>query len=151
MTEHKAELSRALVVGHKRDGRCRYDPAAKRELIEAALRPGVSVAGLALRHGINANLLRTWMRQYQQRETGATSVAADNTRPAKNLGSSTSSQSSSVRLRVPSGSPSMPLRSSPRVNTERYSVVAGRRSSQRTTLVFGSRRRSSDRTLVSTR
>lgn len=75
MTEHKTELSRSLVVGHKRDGRCRYDPAAKRELIEAALRPGVSVAGLALRHGINANLLRTWMRQHQQREAGATSVA----------------------------------------------------------------------------
>ena len=75
MTEHKTELSRPLVVGHKRDGRCRYDPAAKRELIEAALRPGVSVAGLALRHGINANLLRTWMRQHQLREMETTSMA----------------------------------------------------------------------------
>ena len=75
MTEHKTELSRSLVVGHKRDGRCRYDPAAKRELIEAALRPGVSVAGLALRHGINANLLRTWMRQHQLREMETTSMA----------------------------------------------------------------------------
>jgi transposase-like protein len=27
--------------------------------IEASLRPGVSVAGMALQHGINANLLRT--------------------------------------------------------------------------------------------
>jgi len=53
------------VVGHKRDGRSCYDAQAKRELIEASLQPGVSVAGMALRHGINANLLRTWIRRYQ--------------------------------------------------------------------------------------
>lgn len=36
------------------------------------MRPGVSVAALALRHGINANLLRTWMRRHQARpEMGA--------------------------------------------------------------------------------
>ncbi|HEX5843904.1 MAG TPA: transposase, partial [Pseudomonas sp.] len=46
-------------------GRSCYDRGAKRELIEASLRPGVSVAGMALRHGINANLLRTWIRRYR--------------------------------------------------------------------------------------
>ena len=72
MTEIDTELLGRLVVGHKRDGRCRYDPNAKRELIEAALRPGGSVAGLALRYGINANLLRTWIRKCQEpRVTGA--------------------------------------------------------------------------------
>jgi transposase len=30
-------------------------------MIEACLRPGVSVARVALKHGINANLLRTWI------------------------------------------------------------------------------------------
>ncbi|MGZ8219137.1 transposase [Methylomagnum sp.] len=40
---------------------CRYDPEAKRELVEACLRPGVSVARVALAHGANANLLRKWM------------------------------------------------------------------------------------------
>lgn len=72
MTEIDTELLGRLVVGHKRDGRCLYDPNAKRELIEAALRPGVSVAGLALRYGINANLLRTWIRKCPEpRVTGA--------------------------------------------------------------------------------
>lgn len=61
MTEHKTELARPLVVGHKRDGRNCYDPEAKRQLIEACLRPGVSVARLAMQHGVNANLLRTWI------------------------------------------------------------------------------------------
>jgi len=65
MTEQDTALSRPLVVGHKRDGRSCYDREAKRELIEASLQPGVSVAGMALRHGINANLLRTWIRRYQ--------------------------------------------------------------------------------------
>ena len=65
MTERDTALSRPLVVGHKRDGRSCYDGEAKRELIEASLQPGVSVAGMALRHGINANLLRTWIRRYQ--------------------------------------------------------------------------------------
>ena len=66
MTEQITELKQRLVVGRKRDGRCSYDPQAKRELIEAGLRPGVSVAKLALTHGINANLLRTWITKHQR-------------------------------------------------------------------------------------
>ncbi len=76
MTEIDTELLGRLVVGHKRDGRCCYDREAKRALVEAALRPGVSVAGLALRYGINANLLRTWMRKHQgHRRAAAPTVA----------------------------------------------------------------------------
>jgi len=61
MSERVAELVPGLVRGHKRDGRCIYDRKAKRELIRRSLQPGVSVAGLALAHGINANLLRKWI------------------------------------------------------------------------------------------
>lgn len=65
MTESGTALSRVLVVGHKRDGRTCYDPEAKQELVEACLRPGVSVARLALEHGVNANLLRKWIDRYR--------------------------------------------------------------------------------------
>jgi transposase len=61
---NKSELSRALVVGHRSNGRCCYDPEAKRELVEVCLQPGVSVARTALEHGVNANLLRKWINQY---------------------------------------------------------------------------------------
>lgn len=44
------------------NGKRIYASAFKAWLIEQAGRPGVSVAGLALRHGVNANLLRNWMR-----------------------------------------------------------------------------------------
>ncbi len=53
-------------MGHWSNGRCRYDPEAKRELVEACLQPGVSVARMALEHGINANLLRKWINQYRE-------------------------------------------------------------------------------------
>lgn len=39
-----------------RDGRRRYDPDSKARLVAACLQPGVSMSGLALAHGINANL-----------------------------------------------------------------------------------------------
>lgn len=54
-----------LVVGHKRDVRCRYDPQLKQELIRQCMMPGVSVARMAMQHGINANLLRTWITKAQ--------------------------------------------------------------------------------------
>jgi transposase len=50
----------------RRDGRRRYEPASKERLIEACLRPGVSLAGLALQHGVNANLLRKWVAKRRQ-------------------------------------------------------------------------------------
>ncbi|MGZ8157286.1 MAG: IS66-like element accessory protein TnpA [Methylobacter sp.] len=73
MIENKITLSRSLIVGHGRNGRRCYDPEAKRELFEACLQPGVSVAGMALAHGLNANLLRKWIDAYRR---GAKSVAA---------------------------------------------------------------------------
>lgn len=74
MTEQITELKQRLVVSRKQDGRCCYDPQAKRELIEASFLPGVSVAKLALAHGINANLLRTWMTKHQRQSLAGVSV-----------------------------------------------------------------------------
>lgn len=53
-------------VSVTRDGRRRYDPASKDRLVEACLQPGVSLAGLALQHGVNANLLRKWVATRRQ-------------------------------------------------------------------------------------
>ena len=68
MKEHNRQLSRPLIVGHGRNGRCLYDPEAKRELVEFCLQPGVSVAKVALEQGINANLLRKWIGRYCGKE-----------------------------------------------------------------------------------
>src|SRR3954453_16409065 len=60
---------RLEVVSVLRNGRRRYDPVSKQRLVEACRQPGASLAGLALRHGVNANLLRKWVtgRPGQQR------------------------------------------------------------------------------------
>ncbi len=63
MSEIDAEVVRRLVTGRKNDGRAVYDPQAKAEVVRACMKPGVSVAGMALQCGINANLLRRWISQ----------------------------------------------------------------------------------------
>jgi transposase len=60
MQEKDSELC-LTVTGTRRDGRRRYDPQSKRRLAQACLQPGVSLAGMALKHGVNANLLRKWV------------------------------------------------------------------------------------------
>ena len=82
MTEQMTELKQRLVVCRKRDGRCCYDPQAKQELIEAGLQPGISVAKLALMHGINANLLRKWIGKHLGQSYAASSVQRTAERPA---------------------------------------------------------------------
>jgi transposase len=48
-------------VGGKRE----FDAVSKARLVQACLAPGVSVSKLALENGVNANLLRTWIRKHR--------------------------------------------------------------------------------------
>lgn len=57
------------VVRVTSNGRRYYGRAGKARLVEACLEPGISVARLALEHGVNANQLRKWVRKYQQRQS----------------------------------------------------------------------------------
>ena len=75
MTLSSAEVPGPLrVVRVLRNGKRWFDPVEKERLIDACLEPGVSVAGLALAHGINANQLRKWVKLRQDRK--ATEKAA---------------------------------------------------------------------------
>lgn len=65
--ENDSEVLSGLVLGRIRDGRCRYDPQVKQELVRRCLQPGVSVAAMAMRHGVNANLLRKWITHWRSR------------------------------------------------------------------------------------
>lgn len=68
-------LARRLVISRKRDGRNVYDPLAKRELIEACMQPGVSIARLARECGVNANQLSTWVRVHQRTADAAATTS----------------------------------------------------------------------------
>lgn len=50
-----------LSIGRKRR---HHSPEFKQGLV-ALCQPGVSVSAVALSHGVNANLLRRWINQYQ--------------------------------------------------------------------------------------
>jgi len=65
MKERTVPRIEGLIVGHKADGRCIYSKAGKTALVQACLHPGVSVAASALANGVNANLLRKWIRQHE--------------------------------------------------------------------------------------
>ena len=65
--EEDDQKLRVRLVG--RDGRRRYDRASKDRLVTACLEPGVSVSRLALDHGVNANLLRKWIRKHTQAQS----------------------------------------------------------------------------------
>lgn len=46
--------------------RRKYDAEFRAQVIEASLHPGVSVAAVALANGLNANMLRKWVREHRQ-------------------------------------------------------------------------------------
>ena len=76
MTDKSVEIVEGLVVRAPANGRRTYSETAKRALVQLAMRAGVSVAGLALAHGINANLLRRWMQEYGPGSTTAKEPSA---------------------------------------------------------------------------
>jgi transposase len=70
MTEEHSETAGLKVVSIGRDGKRRFDRQTKQKLVEACLEPDASVAGLALKHGVNANLLHKWIKLHQRRLAG---------------------------------------------------------------------------------
>ena len=62
--EEDDDKLRVRLVG--RNGRRRYEPKSIDRLVAACLEPGVSVSRLALDHGVNANLLRKWIRKRRE-------------------------------------------------------------------------------------
>jgi transposase-like protein len=56
------------VVGSRRNGRRKYTESAKRELIQACLKPSVSIARTAMDPWINPNLVRTRNSRHQHEQ-----------------------------------------------------------------------------------
>ena len=56
--------------------RRQYSSEFRADLIKAASQPGVSVAAVALANGMNANLLRRWIKMAQSRENLVTAMSA---------------------------------------------------------------------------
>ena len=57
-------IEQTISQGRRR--RQRYSAEFKSNAVAACLRPGVSMAAVALSHGLNANLLRRWVVEAEQ-------------------------------------------------------------------------------------
>ena len=55
--------------------RRRHSAAFKVEAVKACMHPGVSIAAVALRYRLNANLLRRWVADHETREASAAAPA----------------------------------------------------------------------------
>lgn len=88
--------------------RQRYSREFKRQIVEASLTPGASIAAVAQAHGINANLLHKWRWSYRNGEYGTfaeppTLAAVQTVNPAR-LAVAKPSQPTTIRANTkPSG------------------------------------------------
>jgi transposase len=63
-------------IGMVRRRRRRHSEAFKAEAVAACLRPGVSIAAVALSRGLNANLLRRWLVEAERTGVPASSSSS---------------------------------------------------------------------------
>ena len=82
MIEAEYEVPPLRVIRVRSNGKRDFDARDKRQLVEACLRPGVSVAGIALKVGINANQLRKWIRLHQATTEAAAADSGETALPA---------------------------------------------------------------------
>jgi transposase len=75
MNQNDTDFLPLRVTHTSPDGKRSYDRRDKQRLIEVCLQPGISVAGMALKAGVNANLLRRWICRYQDKRNST--VAKD--------------------------------------------------------------------------
>lgn len=64
---HTASDIQLPAAGRKRG---RYSQAFKARVVAACHQPGVSTAAIALANGLNANLLRRWISEHRQAQSG---------------------------------------------------------------------------------
>lgn len=76
MLSESTQTRAGLVKAVRADGRCVYEWPAKLAIVREAMAPGVSRSKVALRHGINANLLRKWIVKHGQLASASAGAAA---------------------------------------------------------------------------
>jgi len=65
-----SSMSTTDILGRRSGPRRRRSEAEKRKIVEEALQPGASVALVARRHDLNANVLFIWRRKYLKGQLG---------------------------------------------------------------------------------
>lgn len=77
MTQNEVNFLPLRVTGVTATGKRRFDAEGKRRLIEDCLQPGASIAGLALKAGVNANQLHKWIQLSERANAAAATVSIE--------------------------------------------------------------------------
>lgn len=77
MTQNEVDFLPLRVTGVTATGKRKFDAEGKRKLIEACLQPGASIAGLALKAGVNANQLHKWIQLRERANAVAARVSVE--------------------------------------------------------------------------
>ena len=93
------------VVARGRAGRPNYPTEFKRRLAIEACEPDISVAKLALRYGLNANMVFKWRREYRAGKFGVQSSACQTPETPLFLPVVTSATPSKVKPRAAGNEP----------------------------------------------
>jgi transposase-like protein len=59
-----------LIKAPKHRRRRKHSEDFKAQLVAACLQPGISIAAVALANGLNANLLRRWVKEHRDEQQG---------------------------------------------------------------------------------
>jgi len=95
------DTSERIVV--KREPRKRRTVGEKRRIVDETLQPGASVAKVARAHGVNANQVFGWRRQYRQGLLGEGHADAVNLLPVHVTGTRASKVHRSVKRQAAHG------------------------------------------------
>jgi transposase len=116
----EANTSRPALSAVKRQYRC---AELKRQIVEETLLPGPSVARVAWAHGVNANQVFAWRRQYQRGLLGHGKGSAPGLLAVRVAGAAEGTQGApgTIQVELPQGQ----LRVTGRVDPEALRLVLG--------------------------
>jgi transposase len=77
MTQNEVDFFPLRVTGVTAAGKRKFDAEGKRKLIDACLQPGASIAGLALKAGVNANQLHKWIQLRERTNVTAATASVE--------------------------------------------------------------------------
>ena len=98
-------LDTGEIIARGRTGRPNYTKEFKRRLAVEACEPGISVAKLALRYGLNTNMLFKWRREYRAGKFGVQSSGCQTLETPLFLPVVTSATPSKVKPRAAGNEP----------------------------------------------
>ena len=97
----------------------------KRRIVELCLKPGASVAGVALAHGVNANLVRKWIGKYRAGEYGECTAPLLPVRVRPDAGPTPITTAASPKSSIDIELPGARVRIEGRVDAETLRIVLG--------------------------